>query len=395
MILKNIGVFYGKNLRYINSTNLKINNHYFDNISKDYSNENNEPIIDCEGLVILPGFINSHTHIGDSIAKDINLDLTVNEKVNPIYGIKKQIINNSLHTHLESYMYSTCKSMIKKGITTFVDFREGGILGVTMLKKILRLVPIKCVILGRIDYYQTNEQIIKNRSIPKDKQEELRVVSNSVDGLGISGANEYSDSVLAYFSKINKFRAIHAAETEASIKKSKQLTGKSEIQRSLQIKPHFIIHMTYASKFDLHIVRKYTNNIVVCPRSNAAMAEKFPDVYSMLKLGYNISLGTDNVMINSPDIFREMDYLWKTVMSINNKRIAPLDILKMATVNAGKIFRNKGVIQKGSIADCIFIKKHEVDLDPMHDPHAAIVHRASESSISAVMINGKIIHGKI
>ena len=38
--------------------------------------------------------------------------------------------------------------------------------------------------------------------------------------------------------------------------------------------------------------------------------------------------------------------------------------------------------------------KH-VDLDPLGDPYAAIVHRASEKSISAVMIGGKIVHGKL
>ena len=125
------------------------------------------------------------------------------------------------------------------------------------------------------------------------------------------------------------------------------------------------------------------------------MAEKIPNVYQMMKLRYNIAIGTDNVMINTPDMFREMDYLWKSTMAINRTKISPKHILKMATVNPGKILHNKGIIKTGAIADCIFIKKHDIDLDPIHDPHAAMVHRASESSIQAVMIDGKIVHGKI
>jgi len=396
LIFKNIGVFSGPDLEYINSTNLKISTKYFGNISNEILPEKEEPIIDCDGLIILPGFINAHTHIGDSIAKDINLDLAVNEKVNPIYGIKKHILNKSLPSHLASYMRNTCYSMIKKGITTFIDFREGGLEGIILLKQILKSVPINCIVLGRIEYYQTDSQIQKNESISQEQDHELSIITKHADGLGISGANEYSDSILHYFSQTSKIRAIHSAETITSVEKSKKLTAKSEIMRALQLKPHFLIHMTYASKHDLRIARKYTDGIVVCPRSNATMAERVPDIYYMMKLGYDIAIGTDNVMINPPDMFREMDYLWKTTMAINRTKISPKHILKMATVNPGKILHiNKGTIETGAIADCIFIKKHEIDLDPIHDPHASIVHRASESSIQAVMINGKIIYGKI
>ena len=101
-------------------------------------------------------------------------------------------------------------------------------------------------------------------------------------------------------------------------------------------------------------------------------------------------------MVNSPDMFREMDYLWKVTMGIHKKRIDPKNILKMATVNGGKILKkNIGVIETGSLADCIFLDKHALDIEPMHDPYAAIVHRASESTIKAVMIGGEIVYGKI
>ena len=56
---------------------------------------------------------------------------------------------------------------------------------------------------------------------------------------------------------------------------------------------------------------------------------------------------------------------------------------------------NVGIIGKGMVADCIFLDKHALDLEPMHSPHASIVHRASQSSIRAVMIGGEIVHGGI
>ena len=102
------------------------------------------------------------------------------------------------------------------------------------------------------------------------------------------------------------------------------------------------------------------------------------------------------IPVNSPDLFREMDYLWKVSMALHKKRIDPKIILKMATVNAGKLLNQKiGVIKQGFLADCIFLEKKSIDLDPLNNPHAAVVHRASENSIKAVMIGGEFVHGKI
>ena len=56
----------------------------------------------------------------------------------------------------------------------------------------------------------------------------------------------------------------------------------------------------------------------------------------MQKSGCTLAIGTDNVMINSADMFREMDFIWKITMGIHKKRLDPREILKMATVNGGK-----------------------------------------------------------
>ena len=73
--------------------------------------------------------------------------------------------------------------------------------------------------------------------------------------------------------------------------------------------------------------------------------------------------------------YYEMDYLWKVSMAISKKPINPKEILKMATVNAGKILKQDfGIIETGKLADGIFIEKHSIDLEPIHNPYASIVH---------------------
>ncbi len=393
MHLKNLGVLYGKNLEYRHSTNLQITNHLFGQI---HGAPKSEKTIDCEGLLLIPGFVNAHTHIGDSIAKDATTGGTVDDKIHPILGAKRRILRESEPEHLVSFMRNACLSMLRKGITTFADFRESELAGVLLLKKAISQTSIRAIILGRIEYYQDQDQIRKNTPLPVSQRKKLLDVLRSCDGLGISGANENSNSVLQSMSKTKKIRAIHSAETIESSLKSKKMTGKSETSRALLLKPHFLVHMTYAKQGDLCTAAKKTRGIVICPRANASLAEGIPDFTLMEKNGCRVAIGTDNVMINSPDMFREMDYLWKATMGIHKKRIDPKEILKMATVNGGILLGKKiGSIEPRYLADGIFINKHALDLEPMHNPYASIVHRASESTIKAVMIGGRIIHGKL
>jgi cytosine/adenosine deaminase-related metal-dependent hydrolase len=377
MLIRNISVLQGSELDFILRTNVKIQNNIFQKIQSKIQTNSNEESVDCEGLLLIPGFINAHTHIGDSIGKDVTLNSSVDEKIHPVFGVKSKILKNTSQENLSNFMKNTCHSMLRKGITTFVDFREGGLDGVILLKKVLSDIPIRSIILGRLEFYQKSTEIKKNLPFPKEKTEDLNHLLKECDGIGVSGANENSTSILEYYSKTTKLRAIHSSETIQSISTSKKVTGKSETIRALSLKPHFLVHMTFAS-------------------ANSSLAEGIPDIELMQKAGCTLALGTDNVMINSPDMFREMDFLWKATMGIHKKRIDPKEILKMSTVNGGKVLnKDIGIIENGKFADCIFLDKHALDLEPMHNPYASIVHRASESAIKAVMIGGKIVYGKI
>ena len=174
MILKNISILYGKDLKFIESTNVKISNKKFQRINKKI-NSSKEKILDCKGLLLIPGLINSHTHIGDSIGKDISLDSNVDSRIHPVSGIKQKILAETPKKELARFMRKSAISMLKKGITTFVDFREGGIEGIQLLKDAIKGNPIRSIILGRIDYYQTKSEIKKNTPMPQSYKTELKL----------------------------------------------------------------------------------------------------------------------------------------------------------------------------------------------------------------------------
>jgi len=348
--------------------------------------------LEAKGFLIMPGFINAHTHVADSIGKDIAASRRLDARVHPIFGAKKKILQKSQPEHLKAFIRNSAMSMMKKGIVAFADFREDGPEGVQLLKEATAGLPIKSVVLGRASHYSSPRD---DAGLPPEAMEQARRVLKMSDGLGISGANENTDAALAQYRQLggNKLVAIHAAESKETLEFSKEHTNRSEVDRIMEhLKPNFVVHMTNATEDEISLVARSGTGIVVCPRANGVLGAGIPRVAQMLKHGCLVAIGTDNVMLNSPDILRELDYIWKASRATEGEMIEPRQLLKMATVNAAQMLRlNSGCIEAGRAADLIFVDKRHADLYPMHDSYAAMVHRLSESSIRAVMIDGRFV----
>jgi len=421
IVFKNASLLLGKDLTFVKYGFIEIGKNgiikkagsgsYYNKID-DHNSDN---VIDAEGFLIIPGFINGHTHVGDSIGKDIAVDSRLEARVHPVFGVKKKILQKSKPDHLKTFMRNSAISMMKKGIVAFADFREGGPEGVKLLRDAIFDLPIKYMIFGRVEYYldpskkgggrrSDMEERKNGRKLPPYALQMASEVLKIADGLGISSANENtSESLQQYHELLHKSNknktnkklliAIHAAESKSTSEFSKLKTGKTEVDRIMRyLKPDIIIHMTNATDNDISIVAKKRTAVIVCPRANGILGAGIPKVAKMLKHGCTIGIGTDNVMLNSPDIFRELDYLWKVSRATEPGLIDAKNILKMATVNAAKILGlNSGCIEAGRSADLLFIDKNHLDLYPIHNPYASIVQRANQDSIRAVMINGEFV----
>lgn len=403
LVLKNISLFAGENLDYVDNGYIVIKNGKIEKVGAgEYKSKSNKNIFEGRGILVIPGFINAHTHIGDSIGKDIGVDSKFESRIHPVHGIKNRILKRSERGHLVNFMRSSMISMMKKGIVVIADFREGGIHGIEQFTEATSGLSIKSIILGRPEhYFDISHDFYKNPRIPQHVMDSIHNILDISDGLGISGANENTDNSLNEYRNIIQKRSlkkkyllgIHSSESTETEKKSITVTGKSEVQRIIaNLLPNFVVHLTNASDVDIKLVAHNEIGIVICPRANATLGVGIPKVSKMLNFGCLVAIGTDNIMINSPDMFRELDYLWKITRTLKDGAISARDILKMATVNGGKILGiNSGSLMAGMSADMMFIDKTNLDISPMHDPHVSIIHRASANSILNVMINGKFV----
>ena len=392
LAITNASLLLGRELEYVEQGYIEIEIGKIRSTSAGSYNGSGKKL-DAKGFVIIPGLINAHTHIADSIGKDIAAEQRLDARVHPVFGAKKKILQKSLPEHLKTFIRNSAILMMKKGIVAFADFREDGLNGIRLLKDAVDGLPIKCVTLGRINYYSSSPT--DAAGLPPEKEEQAKQVIELADGLGISGANENTDAALAQYRRLagKKLIAIHAAESKETVKFAKVHTGRSEVDRVMEhLKPDFVVHMTNATENEISLVAKSGTGIVICPRANGVLGAGIPKVAQMLGQDCLVAIGTDNVMLNSPDILRELDYIWKASRATEGEMLEAQELLKMATVNAAQILRlNTGCIEVGRAADLVFIDKKHADLYPMHDPYAAIVHRLSQSSIGAVMIDGRFV----
>jgi cytosine/adenosine deaminase-related metal-dependent hydrolase len=395
LIIENASILLGDNLEHIERGYIEIDNGIIKGAGEGRSSAPGKKLDASGSFLVMPGFINAHTHIADSIGKDIAAGSRLDARVHPVFGAKKKILEKSPPAHLAAMIKSSSVSMLQKGITSFADFREGGPEGVRLLKGAIAGLPIKCVTLGRADHYYSDPA--GTEGLPENAAAAAKQVLEIADGLGISGANENTDAALEQYGEMAAARlvAIHAAESAETVQFSKDHTGKSEVERIMQhLKPDILVHMTHATGDEISLAAGKAG-VVVCPRANGVLGAGLPRVAEMLKRGCLVAMGTDNVMLNSPDMFREMDYLWKASHA-QGDFIEPKELVKMATANAAKMLGlNSGWIAPGRAADLLFIDKRHADLYPVHNPYAAIVHRASKDAVRAVMADGRLVAGDL
>ena len=315
-------------------------------------------IIDTDGAVVCPSFINGHVHIGDSIIKDEGYGLSLSEMVKPPNGIKHVALSNADDDELIESMRKSMEYMIESGTTHFIDYREGGLKGVKLLKKAASDLPITPVILGRDDSFYGDDPDLGKVKVA------IRKLLKVADGIAPSGFGEISQDVARLIvqecSRQGKISSIHVAESESNQIEALNKNNMTEIASGVNCNFNQLVHLTNPKNNDLDLVGDSHQNVVVCPRANATLNVGVAPLNKMLNLGICPLLGTDNVMLNSPNMFRELEFSLKVMSVYYNTYLNPRDLLKMATTNVCRFnFNNiikKSMICEGNSAEFIVLK---------------------------------------
>jgi cytosine/adenosine deaminase-related metal-dependent hydrolase len=350
-------------------------------------------------FVVLPSFVNSHTHLGDSIAKEASSGMTLEEAVDPVTGIKTKILEKADRRETVSAIRKSLLNALASGTGSIVDFREGGEEGIKALREAARDSRVEIQVFGRLSHPPEPARVKSQSDFTESEIEELYRVCSVSDGFGISGANEYSDRMLRRIRQVaeecGKKVAVHALESRKTRLRSIAAFGRDELVRiTSELRPNLVIHLTDASRSEIQLLSSLGAGIVMCPRSNAYLGNGLPPLG--VGLAFGAGLGTDNLMVNSADMFREMEFSYKSALAFSSdpKSLSPRDVLLGATVNGSRIFGREG-IQVGEPASFVVLDLEKSDCLPALNVHATIVNRCSQENVVCVLREGQPIWGTL
>jgi cytosine/adenosine deaminase-related metal-dependent hydrolase len=297
--------------------------------------------------IVLPAFVNAHTHLGDAVAKEAAVGLSLDAAVAPPDSLKHRRLAAADREQLVTAMRRTLRFMRRTGTVACLDFRESGPAGARALREAARPVDVDAVILGSGD----------------------ASVLDVAHGYGASGANddEFLPERAACVERGVPF-AIHAGEPDAS-----------DIHPALELDPDLLVHMVHAGADHLERVTDLSVPVAVCPRANTVLDVGRPPVRDLLD-HTTVALGTDNVMLNPPSMFREM--------AVTAKRfdVSAREVLRMATTAGADIADlDYGVISPGRRAALLVIDGDSDNLAGAADPIRAVVRRASARDLKRVV----------
>ncbi len=330
-----------------------------------------------QGFVI-PPFVNAHTHVVDSVAKELYLGKNQPQVVGP-NGEKFRAMAASSPREISSVTRATLMDMIGTGTLAYCDFREGGASGVDILR---RISPphLRSIILGRFE-----------------KIDAMSKVLSKADGIGLPSLEVFDDRLLREISKITlgegKLLATHAAEVKGANESSIKKFGCSEVERAIDLNCSFVVHATHASKGDFSKLRMKNTPVVFCPRSNSILGVGVPPIHIALETETGFFLGTDNAMSNQPNMFEELSFTWACLRRVKSSSGAEeaRSILRAATVWPAEFFNLPwSPIAEGGSATFVVLARGN-NLLNLSDVYAGLLNRARADNMRAVYLNGKMI----
>lgn len=308
--------------------------------------------VDVKRGIVFPSFTNAHVHLMDSVAKDAGAYEKIGKRVGK-GGIKFQILEERKR-QVPAGIRASLKEMAAGGTSAFCDFREGGPSGVK-IKPRVKNGP-KGIILGR------------------PNGGDISSVLDGCDGIGVSSVSDYSKNELKDIKnatrKKKKILAVHAGEV------------KDDVKESLKLGPDFLVHLTNAKSASLEAVFKKRVPVVICPSANAMLGVGLPKIRELLE-NTTVALGTDNVMINSTDMFREVEFTFKAARALaKDHKFDARAILGAATVNGRELLGlENNAITEGNVADFVIARRKKY----LYDPVLAITHRLASRDIKGTV----------
>lgn len=356
---------------------------------------------DAEGMIVMPGFVNTHTHVPMTMlrgyADDLPLHTWLNDHIFPAEARLVTPENVVMATRLAFI------EMIKSGTTCFNDmyFFEDIIAAEARKAGIRAVVGESLIDFPTPSFRTLDEGIARCESLVQQWYgHELihpAVCAHSPYTCSKQTLRKAKDITEKYNIPLH----IHVAETRQEAEDITTRTGLSPAAYlySIGLLDRNVIaaHSVWLNPKDIELYARTRTSVAHCPKSNLKLASGIADTDAYLKAGINVGIGTDGTASNNTlDMVEETRFaaLLPKGVHYDPEAVSAKTALRMSTINGAKalgLAHLTGSLEPGKRADLIVVHADASNMIPVYDEYSAIVYAANSKNIRSSMVNGKWI----
>ncbi len=357
-------------------------------------------ILDASHHLVVPGFINAHTHGSDSLFRGLVEDLPLEPWLEKLwkpeakFSTEENVFWGSKLAYLE---------MIRSGITTALDmfwFPEA--LAKAAIQIGFRLVTGPILL-----------DTISTDGIPAERRIELAVPflesyqNHELIVPCIQPHAVYSvspkrlEQVLELANRTKVLIHTHASETETEVRNALNEFGLTPIKHldnlGLLTPKTVLAHCVHLREGEIELLALRGASVAHCPISNLKLASGIAPIHDMLKNGVNVAFGTDGP-VSGNDLNPWVTMRVGAILQKNhckNPRVMPAkEVVAMFTRRAAQavgLGNQIGSLEPGKKADIVLIKLNQLHSLPSFDVYTLLVYSIGRDDVDTVLINGKII----
>ncbi len=357
--------------------------------------------INAAGKVIIPGLINTHTHIPMVLFRGIADDMDLNE------WLTKYIFPAEAKNVDEQFVRAGTRlglaEMIRGGTTTYADMyyyedaiadetkRAGvrGVLGETMID-----FPVP-------DNKTWEAAMAYTERFVKKWQGDPLIVPALAPHAPYTVSTEHLQAVRRMSDRLNAPVLIHVAETKKErddILAQKGATPMKYLDNIGFLGPRVIAaHTIWITDEEIDIMNRHGVGSGHCPQSNMKLAAGAAPIPAMLAKDTAVGLGTDGAASNNDlNMWEEMDSAAKLhkVVTGDPKVATAMQMLEMATIRAARALdleKITGSIEIGKRADIAIVDMNALHQTPMFNVYSHLVYATKAADVSTVIINGRVV----
>jgi len=363
-------------------------------------------IIDAKDRVIMPGFVNAHTHLAQSFMRGLGTEL-------PLAGWLSSFVQplEAAMTPEDVWLASLLglSENLKNGVTTVVEHHK------TTRSREHVEAALRAAIMSGVRMLfargwrdsgprqETSDHIENEMCYLLDNWHE-RASKLIKIAFGPMEPARCSSRTMKRLTSLARERGIvthiHLAETISEVQTFHQTTGMTQTEwlyslNALNDMMH-LVHCVHVTDTDLRMIAECGSIIIHCPVSNARLAAGIAPLRQMLDHGIKVCLGTDGSGSNDSQCILEtakICALFAKVSGQNAPNLRSSELIKMLTVDGAAItgWLNSGHIRVGMKADLIVIDTGVTLLAPMNQLDNVLIYGASETRVNTVIVNGELL----